>query len=83
MRAADRFYGEAVRETAAVVAAVRAAGAVACVRMSSSDAAAVRALALSFPEAREDHPFGPESHVFKVGGGSRCSRSCTTARPSR
>jgi predicted DNA-binding protein (MmcQ/YjbR family) len=31
---------------------------------------AVRQLALSFPEAREDHPFGPESHVFKVGGGS-------------
>jgi predicted DNA-binding protein (MmcQ/YjbR family) len=32
---------------------------------------AVRSLALSFPEAREDHPFGPEAHVFKVGGGSR------------
>jgi predicted DNA-binding protein (MmcQ/YjbR family) len=31
----------------------------------------LRALALSFPETREDHPFGPESHVFKVGGGSR------------
>ena len=31
----------------------------------------LRSLALSFPEAREDHPFGPDSHVFKVGGGSR------------
>jgi predicted DNA-binding protein (MmcQ/YjbR family) len=31
---------------------------------------AVRRLALSFPQAREDHPFGPEAHVFKVGGGS-------------
>jgi len=31
----------------------------------------LRALALSFPEAREDHPFGPDTHVFKVGGGSR------------
>ena len=30
----------------------------------------VRAFALAFPESREDHPFGPESHVFKVGGGS-------------
>jgi predicted DNA-binding protein (MmcQ/YjbR family) len=39
--------------------------------MATADADAVRALALSFPEAREDHPFGPESHVFKVGGGSR------------
>jgi predicted DNA-binding protein (MmcQ/YjbR family) len=38
--------------------------------MPSSDASAVRALALSFPAAREDHPFGPESHVFKVGDGS-------------
>jgi predicted DNA-binding protein (MmcQ/YjbR family) len=38
--------------------------------MSSSDASAVRSLALSFPKAREDHPFGPEAHVFKVGGGS-------------
>jgi predicted DNA-binding protein (MmcQ/YjbR family) len=28
---------------------------------------AVRQLALSFPGAFEDHPFGPESHVFKVG----------------
>ena len=27
-------------------------------------------LALLFPAAREDHPFGPESHVFKVGDGS-------------
>jgi predicted DNA-binding protein (MmcQ/YjbR family) len=33
-------------------------------------AESVRQFALSFPEAREDHPFGPESHVFKVGGGS-------------
>lgn len=31
----------------------------------------LRALALSFPESREDHPFGPGTHVFKVGGGSR------------
>ena len=23
-----------------------------------------------FPQAREDHPFGPDAHVFKVGGGS-------------
>jgi predicted DNA-binding protein (MmcQ/YjbR family) len=38
--------------------------------MSPSDLAAVRSLALSFPQAREDHPFGPEAHVFKVGGGS-------------
>jgi predicted DNA-binding protein (MmcQ/YjbR family) len=38
---------------------------------TSTDAAAIRQLALSFPEAREDHPFGPESHVFKVGSGSR------------
>jgi predicted DNA-binding protein (MmcQ/YjbR family) len=34
-------------------------------------AAALRRLALSFPDTREDHPFGPEAHVFKVGGGSR------------
>jgi len=38
--------------------------------MSGSDASDVRTLALSFPHAREDHPFGPEAHVFKVGGGS-------------
>ena len=38
--------------------------------MSGSNASAVRTLALSFPQAREDHPFGPEAHVFKVGGGS-------------
>lgn len=36
--------------------------------MSSADA--LRRFALAFPEAREDHPFGPASHVFKVGGGS-------------
>jgi predicted DNA-binding protein (MmcQ/YjbR family) len=35
-----------------------------------SQADPIRALALSFPSAREDHPFGPEAHVFKVGGGS-------------
>lgn len=29
-------------------------------------AAAVRALALSLPLAYEDHPFGPDAHVFKV-----------------
>jgi predicted DNA-binding protein (MmcQ/YjbR family) len=39
--------------------------------VASPDAEAIRALALSFPGAREDHPFGPESHVFKVGEGSR------------
>src|SRR3954454_18648426 len=33
-------------------------------------AGSIRSFALSFPQAREDHPFGPESHVFKVGGGS-------------
>jgi predicted DNA-binding protein (MmcQ/YjbR family) len=38
---------------------------------SSGHTKAIRSLALSFPEAREDHPFGPEAHVFKVGGGSR------------
>ena len=38
--------------------------------MTLDAAARLRALALSFPESREDHPFGPESHVFKVGGGS-------------
>jgi predicted DNA-binding protein (MmcQ/YjbR family) len=38
---------------------------------SRGHAEAIRSLALSFPEAREDHPFGPEAHVFKVGGGSR------------
>jgi predicted DNA-binding protein (MmcQ/YjbR family) len=38
---------------------------------TTSHTKAVRSLALSFPEAREDHPFGPEAHVFKVGGGSR------------
>jgi predicted DNA-binding protein (MmcQ/YjbR family) len=38
---------------------------------AGADATAIRELALSFPDAREDHPFGPESHVFKVGGGSR------------
>jgi predicted DNA-binding protein (MmcQ/YjbR family) len=27
----------------------------------------VRSLALSFPGTREDHPFGPADHVFKVG----------------
>ena len=41
---------------------------VACGRWST--AGSIRAFALSFPQAREDHPFGPESHVFKVGGGS-------------
>src|ERR1044071_1798934 len=38
---------------------------------ASADATAIRELALSFPDTREDHPFGPEAHVFKVGGGSR------------
>jgi predicted DNA-binding protein (MmcQ/YjbR family) len=36
----------------------------------SSAADSVREFALSFPQSREDHPFGPKSHVFKVGGGS-------------
>ncbi len=39
--------------------------------MSVDVAAALRRLALSLPETREDHPFGTEAHVFKVGGGSR------------
>ncbi|MDX6533746.1 MAG: hypothetical protein QOF68_1490 [Gaiellales bacterium] len=39
--------------------------------MTSTAADAIRTLALSFPTAREDHPFGAEAHVFKVGGGSR------------
>ncbi|MGZ4431053.1 MAG: MmcQ/YjbR family DNA-binding protein [Gaiellales bacterium] len=39
--------------------------------MTSGAADAIRSLALSFPEAREDHPFGADAHVFKVGGGSR------------
>jgi len=30
----------------------------------------IRSFALAFPQAREDHPFGPDAHVFKVGGGS-------------
>jgi predicted DNA-binding protein (MmcQ/YjbR family) len=30
----------------------------------------IRKFALAFPKAFEDHPFGPESHVFKVGGKS-------------
>ena len=38
--------------------------------MTGSAADALRSLALSFPQAREDHPFGPDAHVFKVGGGS-------------
>jgi predicted DNA-binding protein (MmcQ/YjbR family) len=38
--------------------------------VSRGHADAVRELALSFPHAREDHPFGPDAHVFKVGGGS-------------
>jgi predicted DNA-binding protein (MmcQ/YjbR family) len=28
---------------------------------------AVRDLGLGFPEAHEDHPFGPAAHVLKVG----------------
>ncbi len=32
------------------------------------DAAALRALCLGFPGAAEEHPFGPETSVFKVGG---------------
>ena len=33
-------------------------------------AAEIREFALAFPQSREDHPFGPDAHVFKVGGGS-------------
>jgi predicted DNA-binding protein (MmcQ/YjbR family) len=33
-------------------------------------AARIREFALGFPQSREDHPFGPDAHVFKVGGGS-------------
>ena len=33
-------------------------------------AGSIRSFALAFPQAREDHPFGPDAHVFKVGGGS-------------
>jgi predicted DNA-binding protein (MmcQ/YjbR family) len=33
-------------------------------------AGSIRSFALSFPQSREDHPFGPDAHVFKVGGGS-------------
>jgi predicted DNA-binding protein (MmcQ/YjbR family) len=36
----------------------------------SGAAERIRGLALSFPQSREDHPFGPDAHVFKVGGGS-------------
>jgi predicted DNA-binding protein (MmcQ/YjbR family) len=35
-----------------------------------TDSSAIRKFALAFPKAFEDHPFGPESHVFKVGGKS-------------
>ena len=38
--------------------------------MTFQAAGRIRALALSLPETREDHPFGPEEHVFKVGGGT-------------
>ena len=47
----------------------------------SADAAAIRELALSFPDAREDHPFGPDAHVFKVGGGSRMFAILGDGRP--
>jgi len=33
-------------------------------------AGSIRSFALAFPQSREDHPFGPDAHVFKVGGGS-------------
>jgi predicted DNA-binding protein (MmcQ/YjbR family) len=35
--------------------------------MPSDHVDAVRSLALSFPGAHEDHPFGPGDHVFKIG----------------
>jgi predicted DNA-binding protein (MmcQ/YjbR family) len=43
----------------------------------------VRKLALTFPTTREDHPFGPESHVFKVGGGSRMFAIMSDGPPMR
>jgi predicted DNA-binding protein (MmcQ/YjbR family) len=46
-------------------------------------AGSIRALALSFPQSREDHPFGPESHVFKVGGGSRMFAILSDGPPAR
>ena len=35
-----------------------------------SESSAIREFALAFPKAFEDHPFGPDTHVFKVGGKS-------------
>jgi predicted DNA-binding protein (MmcQ/YjbR family) len=46
-------------------------------------AAQVRSFALRFPESREDHPFGPEAHVFKVGGGSRMFAIMSDGPPVR
>ena len=43
----------------------------------------LRRMALRFPESREDHPFGPESHVFKVGGGSRMFAIMSDGPPVR
>jgi predicted DNA-binding protein (MmcQ/YjbR family) len=43
----------------------------------------LRSLALSFPDSREDHPFGPEAHVFKVGGGSRMFAIMSDGPPVR
>lgn len=51
--------------------------------MSPDWAGQVRGLALGFPESREDHPFGPESHVFKVGGGSRMFAIMSDGPPLR
>ena len=38
--------------------------------MTADHAGRIRGLALSFPQTREDHPFSPGAHVFKVGGGT-------------
>jgi predicted DNA-binding protein (MmcQ/YjbR family) len=46
-------------------------------------ASQLRRMALRFPESREDHPFGPEAHVFKVGGGSRMFAIMSDGPPVR
>jgi len=38
--------------------------------VTADHAGRIRGLALSFPQTREDHPFSPGAHVFKVGGGT-------------
>lgn len=51
--------------------------------MTGDWTAQLRRMALRFPESREDHPFGPESHVFKVGGGSRMFAIMSDGPPVR